>query len=230
MSYFNDCLTPKKKGTLVRSGILGLVLFSFCNFSMIAESNGELLLKDDKRTPWLIAPTISVGYNKLLVGYEGYGNNFNLGGDVYLEAPRETRFPSVWHHNFLFRVSAEHFPMKVPEGVLGLKEDIFSLNGALLYQFRTIDGLKGSNWVPFVGLGMGLYVDRVSLDTPATGKINSSHNSVGLNGSIGLRMPRMKFIIPFRLIPEVRYHRIQVPRGWVTNATYQLGISFWPAE
>jgi hypothetical protein len=209
-----------------------LSIFIFLPSLSSAAELGSKKIKDVMRTDenWLFAPAVNGGKNKLLTGYDGYEDLGNLGGDLYMQPPADPD-GGAWRDLCLIRLSFDWFPLQVPKGVNGLEEDIYSINASLLYKinFRKSSG-RIRSWQPFLGFGAGLYQDRIVLDTPATGKVSSNENHFGWGLSGGVLLPVFGKHFPFRLIPEVRYHRIKYVEGFATNMTYQVGLAYWPSE
>lgn len=183
----------------------------------------------DKKSHYTVVPALNVGYNKLLKGYDGYKNLGNAGADLYIHNPQEKVGDFDWSDHFAFRFSFDYFPLQVPEGVNGVTEDIFAYSGAVIYKFFRKGDLN-PRWIPMLGVGAGLYEDRITLDTKATGKVTGKQKLFGENASLALVTPEVKLLIPVRFIPEVRYHRIKNVRDNSTNITFQLAISYWPRQ
>lgn len=179
---------------------------------------------------WKFHPAMHGGYNVLLEGFDGYDDLGNFGFDLYADPPEAKKFGSGATENLLMRISSDWFPLQVPEGVNGLKEDIYALNADCLYRINVNRDRMLSSWNPFLGFGIGLYQDRISLDTPATGKVTGTENYFGVNLSAGVLPPVFSESLPFRLIPEIRYHRIKFESAFVTSMVYQVGIAYWPGK
>lgn len=171
---------------------------------------------------WKMYVSGFAGYNMLLSGYDGYSNLGNGGVEFWLQPYSLSMEEPNWATNrFYFRMSAEWMPLQVPKGNYGLTEDIYAGLVQIVYRFRQED--KGV-WSPYVAFGGGQYLDRLTLDTPATGKVSGSHSFFGLNGSVGLFLPPAG---PFRLAAEARYHRLRGPDGfWPQNATFHGSILY----
>ncbi len=179
---------------------------------------------------WHFYPAVHGGYNKLLEGFDGYEDLGNLGFDFYADPPERNNFGASSLENLLMRISSDWFPLQVPDGTLGLEEDLYALNADLLYRINVKRNHAPSSWNPFVGVGMGIYHDRITLDTPATGKVTGTDNHFGMNLSAGILLPVFSESFPFRLIPEIRYHRIRFASDYVTSMAYQVGLAYWPRE
>lgn len=212
-----------------RRTFLVCLLLSILSSHSFAERMGSTRGSGDS-TGWSFSPAINGGYNNLLDGYDGYDNLGNLGLDLYMQpGPVDERDSmNSWRNTMLFRLSVDWFPLQVPDGVYGLKEDIYSLNGSFLYAFRKNQAFDPTAWRPFLGAGIGYYRDIVELDTPATGKITGKDNHFGFNFNAGLFYPFSLGSLPLCWIPEVRYHRIKYVDEYSGNITYQLGLAYWP--
>ncbi|MCG3203456.1 MAG: hypothetical protein KCHDKBKB_00123 [Elusimicrobia bacterium] len=210
----------------IKGFCLALMLMALSSFSFAADI-GSL-----SREPFVIlSPAINVGYNRLLDGYDGYKDLGNVGFDLYFHNPPEKYSDNSisydWKDRFAFRLSLDYFPLQVPEGLYNTTEDIYALSGAVVYKFIDRDNPL-QKWIPFLSLGAGVYQDRVTIDTPATGEITGKEDRFGLNASLGAIAPEIKLIIPVKLIPEIRYHRIKGVNDYASNLTFQLGVSYWP--
>jgi len=176
---------------------------------------------------WMLSPAINGGYNKLLEGYDGYEDLGNIGLDLYVKQRPDT-YEYSWTQNFIYRLSFDYFPLQVPKALLGLKEDLYSINASFLYSFVFRSQGPNQGILPFLGVGIGWYQDRTTLNTKASGKVTGTTNHIGYTGSIGCFLPEFNLFIPMRIVPEVRYHQINVPDGQATNITYQAALVFWP--
>lgn len=183
-------------------------------------------LKSDDDKHWILRPAVGLGYNNMMKGYDGYENLGNFGLDFYIQ--RRSGHKDSWGRNLYLRLSMDYAPLQVPEGNNGLTEDLYGANASLLYMFNKIGRFRPS-WIPFIGGGYGAYRDVVELDTRATGKITTKESYHGFVASFGVSLPNMKLGIPFRLIPEIRYHQYKTLEEPASHMTYQLGIMFWPA-
>jgi len=189
--------------------------------------NQDSFLAREKR-PWKVSVAGYGGKNVMGKGYDGFEDFTHGGADVYFRPPKPILNEARFIYHTLFRLSADYFPLKVPAGVYGLEEDVYALTGALVVRFLRFNQPEDRQWVPFVSAGYGGYFDRVTLDTPASGKVSGTHTNLGYNLSAGLFLP---CVGPFRLIPEVRLHSIRVPGGAsAQNTTYQIGLALWPKE
>lgn len=174
---------------------------------------------------WIISPGINGGYNKLVRGYKDYEDLGNAGVDIYFRPPQSAVETPNWTNRMMFRLSGDWFPLQLPPGPRGLTEDVFSLNGTVVYKIQSFARAESKQWTPFLGLGFGGYWDRVSLDTPASGKITGTHFYWGINADAGFMLPA---VFGVRLVPEVRYHTAKTPNNYyVANMTYQMGAVLW---
>lgn len=181
----------------------------------------------DRGTGWNISPALNGGYTQLIKGYEDYTNLGNAGIDLYMRPP-VPQFPK-WHSRMMFRLSVDYFPLQVPDDVVGITHDLYSLNGTVLWRFMDMSQAEHHQWVPFVGGGVGMYLDRITLEMPASGKISGTKRYLGGTASVGVQIPCIGSI---RLVPELRYHAILEPDNfWAQHVTYQLGAALWfPAK
>ncbi len=200
-------------------------VYFYENASTEEDPDYSRFYNDEDRIPWLFLLTVNGGYNQLLKGYKGYDNLGNAGIDLYMRPGRLRVEAPGWKEHLMFRLSADYFPLQVPEGVYGLTEDMYGISGALLFKAFTLSRPESDQWVPFLGIGVGHYLDRVTLDTPASGKIAGTHNHFGANASLGLFTP--VFFGRLHLIPEIRFHTLKIPDdSWSMNLTYQAGLAF----
>jgi hypothetical protein len=175
------------------------------------------------RPPWTFSLGGNGGMNKMGKGYDGYDDMPHGGADFYIRPPVPEAEEPACHHKFMLRVSADYFPLQVPEGVFGLTEDVYGLTFAVLVRLRTIDRQEHSKWVPFLGVGAGLYQDRIKLESPASGTVTGAHNYFGINFSGGFFFPE---VMGIRLVPEVRQHMLRTPGNFsATNTCFQLGAA-----
>jgi hypothetical protein len=174
---------------------------------------------------WAVGVSPSLGYNQLIKGYKGYSNLGSAGIDLWVRPVRPRVEAPSFRYNFLFRLSAEYLPMKVPDGNYGLQEDMFDATASVLYRLRSFAGPEADHWIPFTGLGGGVYSDWTRLDTPASGKISGMHHYSGAVFSLGAFSPRWRNI--FQFVPEVRFHMLRIPDSkWSMNLVYQAGLYY----
>lgn len=181
----------------------------------------------DRGSGWNFSPALNGGYTSMLHGYNGYKNLGNAGVDLYMRPP-EPQFPR-WYHHMIFRLSGDYFPLQVPSQVAGITEDIYSLNGTALWRFSNFGQSEHNQWIPYLGAGVGVYWDSVTVDTLATGKVKNAEQYLGVTGSVGVMLPTVG---PIRLIPEIRYHTFrEAGKYWASHMTYQIGAAIWfPAK
>jgi hypothetical protein len=104
-----------------------------------------------------------------------------------------------------------------PEGTYNTTEDIVGLTGDVLYPVY-----RCRNAAAFIGLGLGGYYDRISVDTPASGSLAASYLFFGFKPSLGVRIRLGPSV---ELIPEVRSHFLYTVNGYLANTTaFQVGI------
>lgn len=174
---------------------------------------------------WSLLPSVHGGYAQMLRGYKGYDNLGGAGIDLYIRRTTPPLPDPSWGDNFLFRLSAEYFPLQVPEGNNGLEEDLYGFTAGVVYKFQDINEPEAGQWIPFLGLGAGSYLDLRTLDTRASGKVSGQDSYLGVNASAGAFLP---FIGRLRLTPEVRFHAVRTPNAdWATHIAYQLGLTAW---
>ena len=192
-------------------------------------AGGSSMAIDDENTHIRLIPAFNFGLNKLGKGYEGYEDIGKAGLDLYIQPFRPATVPTRAKHNMLLRFSFDYLPLQVPKQNAGLKEDMYSLNLALVYQFHRLNLQSEQQWLPFVSLGYGSYYDVVKLNTPATGRIQSRRQYPGFSASVGMALPWFKNF-PVRVIPEIRYNRVKVVDETTTNIIYQVGLAYWPEK
>jgi hypothetical protein len=160
-----------------------------------------------------------LGYNFLQKGYPGYQNGLFLGTDLYIKLPMssEDTWGSKWKENLIYRVSFQYFPLTVPEGVYNTTEDLFSFSADLLVRVYDVGTVN-----LFAGLGLGMYIDWIRLDTPGTGKRSSQYYYWGLKPSIGARI---KYNEDIEIIPEIRANFVNTMNAYfATNTSINIGI------
>jgi hypothetical protein len=177
----------------------------------------------EKGGSYSFSPGINGGYTDLLRGYPDYENLGNLGLDLYMRPPPPLE--ARWTQHMMFRLSADYFPLQVPNYVYNTTEDLFSLNGTVLWRFTDFAGKETEKWIPFLGLGAGLYWDSTRVNTPASGKVHGTEMYLGANGAAGVFLPCFG---NWRLVPEIRYHAIrQLENYWASHISYQIGLVYW---
>jgi len=188
---------------------------------------GSSMTMDDGSSSLRLIPAFNFGLNKLGKGYEGYEDLGNAGLDLYIHPFRAVTAPTKAKQNMLVRLSFDYFPLQVPKQNLGLKEDMYAATLAFVYQFHRLNRQSEQKWLPMVSIGYGRYFDVVKLKTAATGSVERNRQYSGYNASIAVAMPWFRNV-PIRVIPEIRYHRVEVVDSIATNMTYQIGLSYWP--
>jgi hypothetical protein len=217
---------------LAAPGVLFLALIGPAAIPAWADmDDNPSYLKDwterDKGSGWNFSPAFNGGYTSLLHGYKGYKNLGNAGLDLYMRPP-VPQFPR-WYNHMIFRLSADYFPLQVPSQVVGITEDIYALTGTALWRFSNASEAEHNQWIPFLGAGVGVYWDSVTVDTLATGKVKDAEQYLGVTGALGVMLPTWG---PIRIIPEIRYHTLrEAGRYWASHMTYQIGAALWfPAK
>jgi len=187
---------PYKGLSLIVSPLILLLILTVMGIDLAwsGPNLGEKKTFKWRERNWIFAPAINGGKNKLLKGYEGYDDLGNAGVDLYISRVKDG-IKSGWADNILSRLSFDYFPLQVPKGVLNLEEDMFSVNFSLLYQFKKPDNFDVPRFIPFLGVGIGTYQDRVTLNSPATGRVEGKTNSFGLLASVGLFVTKLKFFV-----------------------------------
>jgi hypothetical protein len=172
---------------------------------------------------WLFMPAVNGGYHQLIEGYDGYSDLGNAGLDLYIgRSPAPEEF--TMEDRVMLRISADYFPLQVPEGTNGLEEDVYALTASAVVKMHSSLRSELRQWVPFLGFGAGMYWDYVTLDTPASGKVSGTHNIPGFNVSVGVMSPAAGIL---RLVPEVRFHALRTPgNNWAHSVAYQAALLF----
>ena len=100
-----------------------------------------------------------------------------------------------------------------------MTEDLMAVTGGMFYKFS----FKNSNFKPFLGAGVGAYIDTLTIDTPATGVKSGSYSQMGFNLSAGMIYHfNSRFDV---ILPEFRYHMIYYSGSYlVTNYSLQVAI------
>ncbi len=175
---------------------------------------------DDEAGSYGTALAVSAGYNTLQQGFVGYTPNAALGVDWYLlpdEAPYNVPDCDLWKEDLFYRISFDYFPMSVPSGNYGTSEDIAGLSGDVLFY-----AYRGKAVNIFLGIGVGYFLDAISVDTPATGRMSSQYYYFAAKPSLGLTY---KISDNYDLIPEVRsYWMYTVNNYFTVNTVYQLAL------
>ncbi len=209
-----------------RKLLLLIVMLMFVCAHVFAEDldfgeEQEMMLKKAKGWVGAKEPVIktfavggSLGMNYLQRGYDSYKKNYpDFGVDLKVIRKRETQTTL-----YDYRISFEYFPLVVPEGTYGLTEDIYAFSGALLFNFY-----HHEYFTSYAGIGPGLYLDHIRLDTPVSGEKSTMYAYVGVNASVGLII-NTKY--GFKIYPEVRYHSMSGQGYFTTHMSIQCGIMF----
>jgi hypothetical protein len=210
---------------------LPVALFCFGLFFPIGLAADSLIAAADDqalgKVRWRMVPGVNAGYNQLLSGYDDYSNLGNVGLDLYFKAARPVNRTARFTDHLIYRLSIDYFPLQVPEEINGVTEDIYAVSINMLYRFQDLRYRERDiGWIPFVGFGFGYYLDRLTLDTPASGKKTGTHTMVGGSVSLGAFSP-LVFGDTIRLAPEIRLHALKAPDMWATNMTYQVAATLW---
>ena len=169
-----------------------------------------------------------LGYNKLLKGYMDYKDT-GFGG-VEVKLFKEYLYqPSP----MTYKISLECFPLIVTEGTYGLSERMYDLSLNTQYNFSKKSSLrfgkqqtaKIRNYQPFMGVGLGLYLDRITLETPTSGKLSENNLYFGFNISGGLEYKINKF---WSISPEIRMHFVIETGGFLArHITFHTGLMYY---
>ncbi|MBK8576510.1 MAG: hypothetical protein IPN90_12835 [Elusimicrobia bacterium] len=184
----------------------------------------EMLEERDKGVGWNLAFGLSGGYTDVLDGYQDYSNLGNVGVDVYFRPPI-AQFPT-WKDRFMFRFSADYFPLQVPDYVAYTTEDLYTLSATVICRIMKFSGRpEHQRFIPFLGVGPAIGWDHVSVEHPAV-NTSGTFMHLGYSASGGFMLPTWG---GFRLIPEVRYQSMQeADKYWTSHISYMLAITYWP--
>jgi hypothetical protein len=184
----------------------------------------KMLDERDKGVGWNMAFGPSGGYTDVLNGYKDYTNLGNVGVDVYFRPP-VPQFPS-WKNLFLFRFSADYFPLEVPDYVAYTTEDLYTLSASVICRMMKFSGApEHQRIIPYVGLGPLIGWDHISVKHPAV-NTSGTYMNLGYSASGGIMLPTFG---SFRLIPEVRYQSTQeADKYWTSHISYMLSLTYWP--
>lgn len=156
----------------------------------------------------------SLGMNYLQRGYDSYKKDYpDFGVDLKVIRKRATQSTL-----YDYRISFEYFPLVVPEGTYGLTEDIYSISGSVLFNFY-----RHKYFTSYAGIGPGLYLDHIRLDTPVSGEKSTMYAKIGLNASVGMII-NTKY--GFKIYPEVRYHTMFSQKYMASHMSIQCGVMF----
>jgi len=215
--------------------MMGLAIFVFAVFVPFLSAE-NFQFEDDtfksaknyfktKGSRWSISPGINGGLNKMVSGYDNYEDLGKVGIDVYFRPPLPTVGALTWKDKMMFRASVDYFPLQVPDGTFGLTEDIYALTGTMIIKRQNFFFDEADQLIPFLGIGAGIYWDRIELDTPASGKVTGMDAYFGVTGSFGFLFPTVSNL---QFVPEIRFHGIRSEGNfWATHVTYQAGLILW---
>jgi hypothetical protein len=163
--------------------------------------------------------SLNAGQNYFQKGFPGYGNSQYFGADFYM--PRGS-IGTHWWSRYSWRLSADYFPLVLPEGVYGTTEDLFDVSISQIYFFPVNDACTSTI---FAGIGFGGYFDQIRLDTPATGARSNTSFFPGASLSAGWGY---KLTDSIELVAEGRTHFLYVSRDYFTvNTSVHLGLAWW---
>ncbi|MDD5354249.1 MAG: hypothetical protein PHF95_03590, partial [bacterium] len=155
-----------------------------------------------------------LGRNMLLAGYKDYQDNYSGHLEMRMGIAKNRKQPDI-----LLSLNYDYMPMILPDGLYGMSERIASLNLNAYYVFYA---QRKMNF--FVGPGFGYYFDLLSMDTPASGKIEHQYSFIGFNLGAGGQYYIDK---SFTLIPMLRYHLIKEPGSfYAKHLVFQIGLSY----
>ncbi len=155
-----------------------------------------------------------LGRNQLLAGYKDYKDNFSGHLEVRMGIAKSRKRPDI-----IIGLNYDYMPMILPDGIYGMSERIASLNLNAYYVFYA---QRRINF--FAGPGFGYYFDLLSMDTPASGKIEHQYSFIGFNLVLGGQYYINKSI---SLIPILKYHQIREPGSFgAKHLVLQVGCSY----
>lgn len=217
-------------GMTLSSLFLGLLGVSTLSKPLLADDSFDdtdyiaMMDEKDKGVGWNMAFGPTAGYTDVLNGYQDYTNLGNVGLDVYFRPPIP-QFPR-WYDRFMFRLSADYFPLQVPDYVPYTTEDLYTMSATVLVRMMSFSGTpEHQRFTPFIGIGPAMGWDRISVKHPA---VNASGTffHLGYSASGGIMLPTVG---GFRLIPEIRYQSMNEPNQyWTSHISYMVGITYWP--
>ncbi len=175
----------------------------------------DTLMEQKKPVVWRYLLGGTLGMSNLIKGYDNYRKNYSDFGIDVRFMPERDKLPL----RFSCRISLEYFPLVVPEGTYGLKENIYALSSAILVNFY-----KHRYFDSYIGFGPGFYFDYIKLSTPITGDISGMYNYFGFNISLGTSF---KIGYNVMLCPEVRMHSLVGQEYIATYMSFQCGILYY---
>ncbi len=182
--------------------------------ALIQEALEERGKKGAKRHMLIFSGGGYFGRNKLLSGYKDYQDNYSGHLEARLGLAEVKQRPDI-----IISLNYDYMPLILPDGVYGMSERIASINLNAYYVFYA---QRQINF--FVGPGFGYYLDLMTMDTPASGKIEHQYSFVGFNLAIGGQYYIDKYIT---IIPMIKYHRISEPGSFAArNLIMQIGFSY----
>ncbi|MFW6172160.1 MAG: hypothetical protein ACOC5T_00235 [Elusimicrobiota bacterium] len=160
---------------------------------------------------------IGAGYNLPFKGYENYENNpvFHSKIDILREKDFERQ-------QMNYRIGVGYFMMMLPPETSGVTDDMFEVSAEII---NLLTSKSNPKLIPYLGLGMGLYLDWVRINTPAINSYNI-YRFFGLNSSLGCEIPITK---SFFIIPEITGHLIFVS-GFSTSTNLSFCLNFAPGS
>ncbi|MBI5555522.1 MAG: outer membrane beta-barrel protein [Elusimicrobia bacterium] len=154
------------------------------------------------------------GENFLVDGYKKYKNNLSAKIELRIGLANAGARP-----NMFVTMNYDYMPLIMPAGLYGMSEKITSFNAGFLYGFDAQNKIN-----LFIGPGAGFYYDLITLDTPASGKLEHEYSFFGYNITAGFNYYVAENLV---LIPEIRYHLIREPGSfYATNMIFQIGAQY----
>lgn len=158
-----------------------------------------------------------VGLNIPYKGYNGYQNN-----PIFSAKLDFVRMRNFERDKMNYRISLDYFMMMAPVDTYGVTEDMFNISGSFIYKI-----FKSRKLFPYVGMGGGLYLDWVRVNTAAL-KDSYLYRFWGLNTCIGAEIDISERLL---LIPEITGHGIFISGFNIsTNLSFSLNLAFKPSK
>ena len=146
---------------------------------------------------------------KLLSGYNYYGGgNYAMGGLIDVKKLDYGKISVL-----SFGLAAEELPLKLPEGTYGQAEDLLGITA-----YASFNLMPGDMFNPYAGIGLGGYLDMISVDTPVSGLLSATYFFLGFNVKGGVEMNIDKM---FSVFGEAKVHFLWEPgKGGMYFATH----------
>lgn len=154
------------------------------------------------------------GRNKLMSGYNDYQDNYSGHLEARLGLAAVKKRPDI-----IVSLNYDYMPLILPDGLYGMSE---SISACTLNAYYVFYAQRKINF--FVGPGFGYYLDLMTMDTPASGKIEHQYSFIGFNLGIGGQYYIDKYIT---IIPMIKYHSIIEPGSFAArHLILQIGFSY----